>query len=43
VEVLKGLNDIVLATRRIGVSVEAYFQYFGEFDMHDGIRRLSVE
>ena len=34
---------MILATRRIGVCVEGYFQRFGKFSTEDGTRKVSCK
>ena len=36
------IDDIVLETRRLGVSVESYFQRFGIISHFDGYRKLDL-
>lgn len=35
------VDELVLATRRIGVCVEGYFQLFGKWSTEDGVRKIS--
>lgn len=35
------MNQLILSTRRIGISVEGYFQRFGKFCTQDGIRKVD--
>ena len=37
------MNDLILLTRKVGVTVEGYFQYFGRFSPRDGVRRLDLD
>ena len=37
------VNDVVVLTRRLGVSVEGYFQRFGKFSTQDGIRKIDLK
>ena len=37
------MDEIIIATRRIGVSVEGYFQRFGKFSTQDGVRKVDTK
>lgn len=37
------VDDVIMLTRRLGVSVEGYFQRFGKFSTQDGIRKIDLK
>lgn len=37
------MDDVIVLTRRLGVSVEGYFQRFGKFSTQDGIRKIDLK
>ena len=37
------IDELILATRRIGVCVEGYFQRFGKWSTDDGLRKISCK
>ena len=37
------IDELIIQTRRIGVSVEGYFQRFGKFSTQDGIRKVDSD
>ena len=37
------MDDVILETRKLGLSIEGYFQPFGKFSTQDGVRRLDCK
>ena len=37
----KRMDELIIQTRVIGVSIEGYFQRFGKFSTQDGIRKVD--
>lgn len=36
------IDELIIQTRKIGVSIEGYFQRFGKFSTQDGIRKVDI-